>query len=77
MTAIIFKEKSHELKELLHRAMGIAEQMCESEMGERSGYGMRDGYGERDYPPEYPMGERWEAYGDRRGVRGTGRYSRY
>lgn len=89
MTAIIMREKSHELKEMLHRALDIAEQMCEGEMGERGGYGMRTdmppygergGYGMREdgyYPPQYPMGERWEAYGDRRGVRGTGRYSRY
>lgn len=73
MTAIIMREKSHELKEMLTRALDIVEEMCEGEMGERGGYGMREGY----YPPQYPMGERWEAYGDRRGVRGTGRYSRY
>lgn len=87
MTAIIMREKSHELKGILHKAMELVEQMCEGEMGERGGhYGMRDAdypYGDRMgmrdnyYPPQYPMGERWEAYGDRRGVPGTGRYSRY
>ena len=65
----------------------------DSEMGERGGFGMRDmdyPYGDRfgmredydrmnehHYPPMSPYGERWEAYGDRRGVKGTGRYSRY
>lgn len=79
MTAVIMREKSHELKEMLHRALDIAEQMCEGgEMGERGGYGMRehdypygDRMGMRDYP-QYPY-----EMGERRGVRGTGRYSRY
>lgn len=74
------------------RAMSLAEEMCEgAEMGERGGYygnrdmdypygdrmGMREDYmGERHYP-QYPiMGER-DYMGERRGVRGTGRYSRY
>lgn len=47
MTTIIMREKSHELKEILTRALDVVEQMCEGEMGER------------------------------RGVKGTGRYSRY
>lgn len=82
MTAIIMREKTHELKEMLGKALDIAEQMCEGEMGERGGYGNRygersdmgergGGMGMRDYP-DYPMD-----YGERRGVRGTGRYSRY
>lgn len=66
---------------------------ADSEMGERNGFGMRDmdypygdrygmregddHMGERNYPPMAPYGERWEAYGDRRGVKGTGRYSMY
>lgn len=47
--------------------------------GERSGtyrhFGMRD---HDDYDPEY-YGERYsgDGYGERRGVRGTGPYSRY
>lgn len=79
------KDKTMELKgmiqEGLHifgRAMSLAEQMCEGEIGERN-YGMREGvYGMREYP-EYPMmGERdGYGYGERRGVPGTGRYSRY
>lgn len=40
---------------------------------ERRGYGERGGYGERDGG----YGEREEGYGERRGVKGTGRYSRY
>lgn len=87
------KHKTQELKEMisegLHvfgRAMSLAEQMCEEGFGERNydypygdRIGMREDYdmmGERNYPMS-PYGERWEAYGDRRGVRGTGRYSRY
>lgn len=78
------KDKTMELKQMisegLHifgRAMTLAEEMCEgSEMGER----MRDYdyMGERHYP-QYPMmGERdYDYMGERRGVRGTGRYSRY
>lgn len=73
MTAIIMREKSHELKEMLGKALDIAEQMCEGEMGERGGYGSRYGdMGMRDYPPVDPY-----EYGERRGMRGTGRYSRY
>lgn len=67
------KTKAAELKEMvedglhiLGRAMTIAEQMCEE--GE---YG--DRYGDR-YPD---MGEREPYMGERRGVRGTGRYSRF
>lgn len=72
------------------RAMSLAEQMCEdSEMGERGGgYGNRGGYGQRDMDGPYGermdgMGERMGMpqspyeYSERRGVRGTGRYSRY
>lgn len=93
MTAIIMRNKAAELKGMIEqglhifgKCMNIAEQMCEGEMGERGSYGMRgmdypygDRYGMHEgyYPPQYPMGERWEAYGDRRGVPGTGRYSRY
>lgn len=40
-------------------------------MGMRGGYGMRDGYGMRG--GIYQGG----GYGNRRGVKGTGRYSRY
>lgn len=77
------KDKTMELKQMINeglhifgRAMTLAEEMCEgSEMGERMG--MRD-YDERHYP-QYPMmGERdYDYMGERRGVRGTGRYSRY
>ena len=75
MTTIIMREKSHELKEILSRALDVVEQMCDGEMGERGGYGSRyydRDMGMRDYPemPPYDMGER-------RGMRGTGRYSRY
>lgn len=44
--------------------------------GERGGYGQGGGYGERG---EYDRGgyEYDDAYGERRGVRGTGPYSRY
>lgn len=43
--------------------------------GERGGYG-RGGYGERD---EYDRDgyDDEDGYGERRGVKGTGRYSRY
>jgi len=73
------------------KVMSRLSQMCEEpEMGERIGMremdypygdrmGMREDYdhmGERHYPMS-PYGDRWEAYGDRRGVRGTGRYSMY
>lgn len=84
MTAIIpiQRNKVEELKHLMKEGMHLIEEMGEeSQMGER--YGMRD----MDYPygdrmgmrdmPMSPYGDRWEAYGDRRGVRGTGRYSRY
>lgn len=70
---IIMREKSHELKEMLTRALEVVEQMCEGEMGERGGYGSRyydREMGMRDEMPPYEMGER-------RGMRGTGRYSRY
>ena len=75
MTMIIMREKSHELKEMLTRALEVVEQMCEGEMGERGGYGSRyydrdREMGMRDEMPPYEMGER-------RGMRGTGRYSRY
>lgn len=87
------RAKQEELKGLisegLHifgRAMTLTEQMCEEGFGERNmdypyadRIGMREDYdhmGMRDYPMS-PYGDRWEAYGDRRGVRGTGRYSRY
>lgn len=78
------RQKTEELKgmieqglHMLGKAMNIAESMCEDDMmGERYGHrmGMRD---EEYYPPQYPMNERWEAYGDRQGMRGTGRYSMY
>lgn len=87
MTAIIMRNKAQELKGMIEqglhifgKCMNIAEQMCEEdEMGERGGY-----YGNRDM--DYPYGDRmgmrepmmhdpW--YGERRGVRGTGRYSMY
>lgn len=75
MTMIIMREKSHELKEILGRAMELVAQMCDdsNEMGERGGYGSRyydREMGMRDEMPPYEMGER-------RGMRGTGRYSRY
>lgn len=82
MTTVILREKSHELKEILGRAMELVAQMCDdsNEMGERGGYGNRyydrdmmgERMGMRDYQemPPYEMGER-------RGVKGTGRYSRY
>lgn len=83
------RQKTEELKGMINeglhifgRAMSLAEEMCEgSEMGERMG--MRDieppYMGERHYPRYPMMGERdYEPYmGERRGVRGTGRYSRY
>ena len=80
MTAIIMQNKATEIKELveqgLHifgKVMNMCEQMCEEDdMGERGGYGMRE-YGS-------PYGDRMnmrEGYGERRGVRGTGRYSSY
>lgn len=83
MTAIIpiQRNKVEELKTLMKEGMHLVEEMCEdAQMGER--YGMRDAepYGDRmgmRDMPMYPYGDRWEAYGDRRGVRGTGRYSRY
>ena len=82
------RNKAMEMKGLIEdglhifgKAMNIAQQMCEEgEMGERGYYGHKD----MDYPygdrmgmraPHYPM-EPWE-YGDRQGVRGTGRYSMY
>lgn len=85
MTAIIRvpKQKTEELKSMIEeglhvfgKVMNLCEQMCEeSEMGERMG--MRGGYGMREEGyPEAPYAES-EAYGDRRGMRGTGRYSRY
>lgn len=87
------RAKTEELKgmveEGLHifgKVMSLCTQMCEEGYGERNmdyPYGdrmdMREDYdrmGERHYPMS-PYGERWEAYGDRRGVRGTGRYSMY
>lgn len=86
------KDKTMELKSMisegLHifgRAMSLAEEMCEaSEMGERGGYyGNRDmdypygdRMGERHYP-QYPMMSERDFMGERQGVRGTGRYSRY
>lgn len=72
MTTIIMREKSHELKKMLEKAMEIAECLCEGEMGERNyGNRMNDPMGMREYP-EYP-----DEYGDRRMSRGSGRYSRY
>ncbi len=82
----MMQNKAREMKNLveegLHafgKVMALCQDMCEeSEMGERGGYGNRYGergdmgerMGMRDYPDPYEMGER-------RGVRGTGRYSRY
>lgn len=58
------REKSHELKTILHKAMGLVEQMCEGgEEAERYRYGERD-----DYDRDGMMDNR---YGMRRG------YSRY
>lgn len=57
----------------------IDELQNEGGYGERTSYGMRHGYGMRedDYPMyEEEMGMRG-GYGERRGVRGTGRYSMY
>lgn len=79
MSMIIIKHKTNELKGLINeglhvlgRAMTMCEEMCEdSEFGERNmDYPYGDRMGMRDYP-EYPY------MGERRGVRGTGRYSRY
>lgn len=82
MSMIIIKKKTGELKGLINeglhvlgRAMSMCEELCEgSEYGERNmdypysdRMGMRDNY---EYP-EYPY------MGERRGVRGTGRYSMY
>lgn len=87
MTAIIMRNKAREMKNLvedgLHifgKVMNMCSQMCEEdEMGERGGYyGNRDmdyPYGDRMGMREPMMPEPW--YGDRRGVRGTGRYSMY
>lgn len=87
-TVVMMKNKAKEMKSLveegLHafgRVMSICEELCEdSEMGERGGY-----YGHRDM--DYPYGDRMGMrdysemppyeMGERRGVRGTGRYSRY
>lgn len=73
--------KEHAYKMLKHgkKLYECIEEICEDDaIGERGGYGRygnRGGYGNR-------MGYRddWEDdedFGQRRGVRGTGRYSRY
>lgn len=87
-TVVMMQNKAREMKNLveegLHafgKVMAMCQDMCEeSEMGERGGY-----YGHRDM--DYPYGDRMGMrdnsemppydYGERRGVRGTGRYSRY
>lgn len=80
MTIMITSRKKDELAETIGKAMHYAkkamecvEALDEGEMGERySRMGMRE-----DDDDDMGYGDRWEAYGDRRGVRGTGRYSRY
>lgn len=79
MTTIIIRQKTHELKGMLEKALEIAEQICDGEMGERGGrwtcYGERgDSMGERMGMRDYP--ENPYEYGERR-ERSTGRYSRY
>ena len=61
------------------RKQGWREAMEEAKhsgYGERGGYGQREmGYGQRDnYPSQ--GGYNQDAYGERRGVKGTGPYSR-
>lgn len=51
------------------RAWRVEEDDRYGERGGGGSYGERDGYGER--------GGEGGSYGERRGVRGTGRYSRY
>lgn len=45
--------------------------------GNRYDMGERDGYGERDWEDDDDDGGYGNRMGERRGVRGTGRYSRY
>ena len=63
-----FDGREEEMEQELRRAY-------EEGYGERGGYG-RGGYGERD---EYDRDgyDDDDGYGERRGVKGTGRYSRY
>lgn len=84
--------KEHASKALKHmgKLMECVEDLCEeSQMGERGGYGRygnRGGYGGGNsgggYGNRYGNreDEDWnddDDFGERRGVRGTGRYSRY
>ena len=70
-----------ELEEAYHegRRRGYEEAMREmggDRYGERGGGSSRGGYGERESRMFDPY-EREDMYGERRGVRGTGPYSRY
>ena len=61
------------------KMMSCLEDLKEGKMGHR-GYGNRydnDGYGERDWEEDDEDSGYGNRMGERRGVRGTGRYSRY
>ena len=87
-TVIMMRDKARQMKGLVEEGLNIFGKvmtMCndiceESQMGERNydyPYGDRMGMREhmRDYPPQYPMDDPY--MGERRGVRGTGRYGMY
>lgn len=75
------KDKASELKQMINeglhvfgRAMSIAEQMCEgADYGDRYG----DRYEEHSHYPNRPPYDDEPYMGERRGVRGTGRYSNF
>lgn len=69
------EEREHELERAYRKGREDERRENRDGYGERGRYG-RDGYGERD---EYDrdMYDMDDGYGERRGVRGTGPYSRY
>lgn len=61
------------LEKAYHKGRRDMREEMEGGYGERGGYGSsRGGYGNRD-----PWMDDDDEYGERRGVKGTGRYSRY
>lgn len=63
----LHERDEYPLKKKIKKVKALLEDICDELDGED--------LSERDYPErDYPMDERFE---ERRGVRGTGRYSRY
>ena len=81
----ISREKKQKLSDYTEKVLHYAGKLmqCVESLESEDGFGERSNSRymgmdhDEDYDHEEGYGDRWRAYGDRRGVRGTGPYSRY